>query len=235
MLVPNLLNLILLTFFNPSVKLNSGKKIILSGKGPPLFFSTGLFGTMPNFLYSNFLNKLKKKFTIITIDGIFPVTNQDITDIVEELAVDSISYMSHSSFNYNILENDKINNAIIIDPITLPKININGISKRIIKVKYPIISIKASKLYNAEVPLPDWQNPKIIGNITSYLYGNIGHPDILDNRWANLAKKYGFWESSDGKIFNYKNWSYEKNNNNINQIRMDYRNFIYNQTINLIL
>ena len=34
-------------FFNPSVKLSNGRTVTLNGRGPPVLFSTGLFGTMP--------------------------------------------------------------------------------------------------------------------------------------------------------------------------------------------
>lgn len=222
-----------LSFLNPSINLQSGKTITLNGNGPPILFSSGLFGTMPNFLYSKFLNKVKKKFTVITIDGINPIVKDDIDDIIESIAVDSIGYISHSSFNYDILYNNKINSAILIDPITLPNINMNGISKQYISVNYPTIIIKASKLYDTDFSLPEWQDPKITGNITTFIYGNVGHPDILDNFWANLAKNYGFWDSTNGEISSFKNWTFK--NNKINKVREKYRNFIVNETKNLIL
>ena len=223
----------LLSFLTPSINLKSGKSITLDGKGPPILFSTGLFGTMPKFLYSKFLNKIKKDFTVITIDGFSPIVNDDIDDIVKTIAVESIAYISHSSFNYDILNNENINSAILVDPITLPKLNINGVSRRYIDVKFPTTIIKAYKLYNTEFSLPVWQDPKFNGNITNFIYENVGHPDILDNFWANLAKTYGFWDSTNGEISNFKNWTYK--NNKINKIRENYRKFIANQTRILIL
>ena len=46
--------------FQNSLKLSSGKTISFSGNGPPVLFATGLYGTMPQFIYSNFVNDLKK-------------------------------------------------------------------------------------------------------------------------------------------------------------------------------
>lgn len=57
--------LLLLTFLSHQFKLSSDKNIYLKGKGPPLIFSTGLFGAMPNFLYSNLQNQLSKNFTLV--------------------------------------------------------------------------------------------------------------------------------------------------------------------------
>ena len=43
-------------FFNPHARLASGKKATLMGDGPPLLFSTGLYGTMPRFFYNEFVS-----------------------------------------------------------------------------------------------------------------------------------------------------------------------------------
>lgn len=228
-----ILNILLLGFINPTIKLNSGKKIKLSGSGPPLLFSTGLFGTMPDFLYSNFLSKLKKDFTIITLDSFHPIVKNDIDDIVNSISVNSIAYLSHSSFNYDVIESNKINNAILIDPICIPAISFNGLISRDISINCKTIIIKASKLYNSKLSLPDWQNPNIQGNTETIIYDNVGHPDILNNFWANLAKDYGFWDSTQGKILDFKNWTLK--GNKINHEREKYRNYIANKTINLIL
>ena len=45
-------------FFNPSIKLSNGKTATLNGQGPPVLFSTGLFGTMPKQFYNQLIKKL---------------------------------------------------------------------------------------------------------------------------------------------------------------------------------
>ena len=67
--------------------------------------------------------------TIVTIDGIEPITKKDIEDVNNTLRVDTISYLSHSSFNPEVLETNVINSAILLDPICLSKVNFNGIEK----------------------------------------------------------------------------------------------------------
>ena len=42
-------------FFNPSVKLSNGRTATLNGRGPPVLFSTGLFGTMPQQFYNELI------------------------------------------------------------------------------------------------------------------------------------------------------------------------------------
>ena len=224
----------ILSFFNPSIKLSSGKTATLCGNGPPVLFSSGLFGTMPSFAYNNYLSLLKKNFTIVTIDGFSPIIKDDIYDVTNSLLVDSIAYISHSSFNPDVLECSKINKAILFDPICIPKIGITGLEQHIITVDYPILTIKAEKLYNTNVPLPEWQNPILDGNVTEIIYENVGHPDILDDSWANFAKKYGFWDSIEGETIEFKKWNINKKNT-ISNLRKKYRRFISEKTSEFII
>ena len=225
---------IILSFFNPSIKLSSGKTATLYGNGRPILFSTGLFGTMPKFVYNKFLNNLKKDFTIVVIDGYSPIIKDDIYDVAKSLSVDSIAYMSHSSFNPEVLECNKINKAILLDPICIPELSINGADQRYISVNYPVLIIKANKLYYTEVPLPEWQDPIIDGNVTEIMYKNVGHPDILDDLWADLAKKYGFWDACDGETSEFKKWRFS-NANSINKIRNKYRLFVSKKSRDFIM
>tara|TARA_B100001093_G_scaffold520417_1_gene615633 strand:+ start:3705 stop:4403 length:699 start_codon:yes stop_codon:yes gene_type:complete len=223
----------ILSFFNPTINLSSGKKCTLSGKGPPVIFSGGLFGTMPSFAYSDYLGPLKKNFTIVTINGFSPIVQDDIYDITSALSVDSVAYISHSSFNPDVLECTKINKAVLFDPICIPKITMSGLEQPIISVDYPILSIKAEKLYNTDVPLPELQNPIFDGNISDLIYENVGHPDILNDFWADLAKKYGFWDCLDIETIEYKKWTFNKYNS-ISSMRKKYRKFASDKTFEFI-
>jgi len=228
--------LLLFSFLTPTIKLDSGKKIELKGKGPPLLFSTGLFGTMPNFLYSNIQNKLAKNFTLLLNIDYKPIEYSDIDNIVDELEVDYISLFSHSSIDNKILESDKLNKIIVCDPITIPNINFDGFSNKKIRSNAKILSIKAEKLYNSDLTLPQYQNPIFLNNklYSETIYQEVGHPDILDNAWADLAIFSTLWKgaSPDKKINKFKDWKYKKQKNRNNEIykkREEYRKFIVNE------
>ena len=92
-----------LTFlWPPQVDLASGAKATLIGKGPPVVFSTGLFGSMPTFLYGDLFKDLKKNVTIVRINR--PFTNsQTLEEVCEALGVNEVGFMSHSSFDSSIL------------------------------------------------------------------------------------------------------------------------------------
>ncbi len=212
-------------FFSPSVKTSSGKKLNIVGQGPPFLFSTGLFGTMPSFLYSNFINNLKKNVTIITIDGFNPITDNTINEVCDALNVDKIGYLGHSSFFPEVLDNSKIEKAVLMDPINLPFFGFDGLSNSIIKVKYPLYILRAEKLYKGSKTLPELQNPEFKGKYEEETIYGVGHPDILDNSWANLANNIGLWEMAEGEKMKFKDWKFTSNAD-ISVIRKSYRKTI---------
>jgi len=235
-------------FFNPNIKLSSGKTATIYGNGPPVLFSTGLYGTIPPFIYSNIINKLKKKLTIITINSIQPLTPFDVIDLTDTINVDSVSFLSHSSFNPKILELDKINNALLVDPIIVPSLNFttifnnygfnyfnsnNNNNNNNIKIDYPMIIIKSEKLYKSKLDLPSWQELNVNGDLENIIYDDVGHPDILDDTWAELAKNTNFWGTATGKTMKFKEWKYN-NLNTLPKIREEYRQFVTETLINLI-
>ena len=223
----------LITFFNPTIRLNSGKKITIKGRGPPILFSTGLFGSMPQFFYSNLINDIKKNFSIIEITDYKPIIKRDIYDIIDALSVTSIGYVSHSSFNPEVLETSKINSAVLIDPICVPTISPSGFQTRDIYVKYPVQIFYAEKLLISDAPLPEWQKPNFYGDINNVIAKDVGHPDILDNFWADFAKRLNLWGTAENNLINFNEWSYSSSNT-IKQTRKEYRKFIASQCIEFI-
>lgn len=236
----SIVNLALLSFqlFNPTVKLNSGKQVSLVGTGPPVIFSSGLFSTMPRALYNDFIGNLKKNVTIVSVDNFSPLSKRDIDDIVDGLNVNSISYISHSSFQADILESDKINKAVLIDPICLPKVDIGALNSVDINpvnidVKFPVMIFKAEKLYEGDKTLPEWQDPQINGIVCTEVVDNVGHPDLLDDTWADIAKSLGFWGTAEGEKVDFKDWKFIKNNN-LKEIRKNYRDYVADQALDFI-
>lgn len=225
--------------FNPTITLNSGKQVSLVGTGPPVIFSSGLFNTMPRQLYNEFINNLKEKVTIVSINDFTPLTKNDIFDIADGLNVNTVSYISHSSFNPEVLESNRINKAMLIDPICLPKVNLDSftqvdVDRVTIEPKFPVKIFKAEKLYDSLKSLPSWQDPNITGTVSISIIPNVGHPDLLDDVWAEIAKKIGFWDTAQGNIMEFKEWKYIKNNN-IKDIRKQYRDLVSKECIDFII
>ncbi len=190
--------------FNPRTK--SNREINVMGKGPPLLFSPGLFGTMPKHFYGELLNNLKKNVTIITINDFLPLKIDDIDEIATALSVDKLSLLTHSSFDPPILTSERLNLAILCDPISIPTIDLTGIHPKSVETGIPIYGIKAEKAYFAQNPVPEFQNPIIEGNYEFEIYPGVGHVDILNDFWSELALKTGLWEGISPEVVNYNEW-----------------------------
>lgn len=229
--------LYLFSFLTPSIKLESGKNIYIKGTGPPLLFSTGLFGSMPNFIYNNIQKKLSKNNSLILTEDYKPLLFSDIKEIVDALEVDYISLFAHSSIDPKIIESKYLNKIILCDPITVPDINIDGLTNKKIYPTGKVLIIKAEKLYNSDLTLPNYQNPIIKNNNihAEITYKNVGHPDILDNIWSDLAINTNLWRGiiPEKKIVKFNEWKFKKKTNNKKKVlilRDKYKNFIINQT-----
>tara|TARA_Y100000748_G_scaffold302099_1_gene303628 strand:+ start:1103 stop:1918 length:816 start_codon:yes stop_codon:yes gene_type:complete len=228
-------------FFTPSVKLSSGRTATLNGRGPPVLFSTGLFGTMPQQFYNELIKNIKHNLTVVTFDGAMPITPKDVIDLADSLKVDSLAYIGHSSFNPEILETDRINNALLIDPIVLPSLDVNGILSgglsniegKTVSLDYPVVIIKSEKLYQSKLDLPTWQELQINGDVQNEVYDGVGHPDILDDTWANLAKNTDLWGTANGKSVPFKEWKFDSKNT-VPAIRKEYRNYVSSRILKLI-
>lgn len=192
--------------FQPKPRTKSNREIQIMGRGPPVLFSPGLFGTMPKYFYGELLNNLKKNVSLITINDFLPLGINDIDEIATALSVDKLSLITHSSFDPPILTSERLNLAILCDPISIPTIDFTGIKPKCVETKIPILGIKAEKAYFARNPIPDFQNPTIIGDYKSEIYSGVGHVDILDDFWSQLALRTGLWEGIVPEVLDYKDW-----------------------------
>lgn len=109
-----------LCLFEPTVRLPNGHSVTLYGSGPPVVFSSGLFGTMPRRLYTKLFRKMTPNVTLAVLNDVAPVTVQTVEDIAESLSVDKVSFFSHSSFDASILNSPVLHSAVLCDPVVLP-------------------------------------------------------------------------------------------------------------------
>lgn len=218
-----------------TVTLNSGKKASIVGKGPPILFSSGIFNMVSTRFYSNIINKLKKEVSIISITDFSPLKPEDIDDVAESIGSQQIGFFSHSSFDTKILTSSRIHKAVLCDPICIPDIDFNGFSTRIEYVDYPVIIMKAQYLYDSEITIPTYQTPVINGkDVKTIQYSNVGHADLLDNFWANVAKRTNFWVAASKESVPFDEWSYDSIKNT--KVNLDnYRSNVSNDALNFLL
>ena len=225
-------------FFNPSIKVSSGRQISLVGNGPPVVFSGGLFGTMPNQIYSSFINELKNNITIVTFNDFGSVNKDDFEDIVNSLGVSQAGFVSHSTFDPEVLSSDYLMGAVLCDPIIVPKLNFFNVQNNFINNKSPTLAIKASKTYDSDFSVPEFQIPLISKDYVEETYPDVGHIDILDDFWANIGLKTNFWNGPSGERVQFENWNknvVKTSQINSKKIRETYRKFIASKVVQFFL
>ena len=225
-------------FFNPSIKVSSGREITLNGNGPPVVFSSGLFGTMPAQFYSSFINEIKKNMTVVTFNDFGLVNKKDFEDVVDTLGVTEAGFVSHSTFSPEVLSSDYLSGAVLCDPIILPKINLFGGQSNLIKSNAATLAIKAEKTYESEFSVPDFQIPMMTNDYSEEIYSDVGHIDILDDFWANVGMQTNFWQGPSSEKISFKSWNKNKLNTgktNIKKIRETYRKFIASKISNFFM
>ncbi|OUU16529.1 MAG: hypothetical protein CBB97_22605 [Candidatus Endolissoclinum sp. TMED37] len=206
------------------------------GRGPPVVFSTGLFGSMPAFLYNDFCRLLKRNYTIVTIDDYGIMNLNDYEEIVDALNVKSTAFVSHSTFDTEILTSDFINSAVLCDPIGLPSVDLSGFKSAEVFSSCPVLGLKAEKTYSSDFSVPEYQYPIIKGDYEEETYSNMGHIDVLDDWWAEFGKSYGFWDSVSADISDFNNWKFRSGEgfSKTRLYRKSYRESMCNRIIGFI-
>ena len=115
----NTLIIAAITFCARSVTLKSGGTVSLYGSGPPVVFSSGLFNSMPSWLYTELFDNMKRNVTLVVSPASF-LSDKRIDDIADALGAQSVGLFLHSSINPGVLTSKRLSCAVLCDPITLP-------------------------------------------------------------------------------------------------------------------
>ena len=66
---------------------------------------------------TEFTQKLSKNFTLIFTDSLDTFKWKNIEEISDYIGVDKIGLVTHSSFDIDILDSDRIHKAVLCDPL----------------------------------------------------------------------------------------------------------------------
>ena len=194
-------------FLTADLKLSSGKRISISGTGPPVLFSTGMFNTVSHRFYDDFVHRLRQRVTVITLNGLSPLREADIAEVADSIGSTKIGLITHSSLYMDVLRSPRIERAVLCDPVCLPEVDLNGFAAQSVYTPYPTLLCQAEYFYDSKVTITTYQIPDITGpNITSITYKNVGHADLLDKWWANWAKQSSLWVAASAVNQPFDRW-----------------------------
>ena len=184
-------------FINPTTKLESGKTVTLLGRGPPVVFSSGFFGVSTWRIYSDLLKRMSTNVTVAAVPG--PVTANDIQQVTEAIGVDRVGFVSHSAFDPNILASPRLARAVVCDPITLPLTSA-------VDAFCPTLVVRSELLFDDD-RLPQFNRMHIEGDVEEFVFENVGHTDLLNDWWADVATSTKFWRSTRAPATSFEEWS----------------------------
>lgn len=168
---------------------NRDQKLLLFGTGPPVAFSSGLYGVMPRRLYTEVFANMIDNVTLVVETDIAPLSANKFESMRELLAVDKLSLFSHSSVDADILRANTLNKAVLCDPVSL-ELPIVGRGK-LAEDKHKFLTLRAGVAYETN-GIPEYLNPFATTTETK-IFQNMGHADLLDDSWAELGPRVLPW------------------------------------------
>lgn len=212
-------------FNSASVDISTGKKVKMTGSGPPVVFSGGLYGVTTWRMYDSILSRLCQNFTMALVPGI--CRSEDVTAFADAVGVDRVGFLSHSSFDASILQNSNVQAAILNDPITIP-----GMPS--VYTQVPTCVLRSGLLFHGN-RLPEFNRLTIHGDVTDLTFHDAGHTDMLDDMWASMAEKTDFWDTIQPIPQSFSDWSFAEKKKSVSGTREKYRCWIVERTNSFLL
>ena len=230
---------ILTAFLTPTVRTPAGHRVSLHGTGPPVVFSSGLFGTMPRQLYTELFRRLSTDVTLVVPEGIGPVTAEVIDDVADALAVDRVGFLSHSSIDASLLDSDRIQTAVLCDPVVMPKLDWTrgGLVAPDASPNFPVLVLKAERAYDKDTPgIPEMISPNILNDdLRERTFETVGHADLLDDTWAEVGRRTIPWmKGADAPVAAFDVWSFDARRKT-SELRDTYRRDVADEILNHVL
>jgi len=179
-----------LSFFIPTLQLENGRNIKVIGKGPPVLFSTALYGTMPYQMYNELINVLKSDISVVVFDDFSPVYKDDVEQAAVSLNVKKIGFISHLSVDLNILTSICVEKAVLHDPIYNKQFSLSGTESEEIDAHMFTTIINSENDIQGNKETSYSNAPKVHGEVEYIVDRNVSILDILDTFWRQSSKNF---------------------------------------------
>lgn len=222
-----------------SVRLRDGQRATVKGKGSPVLFSPGLFGTMPSFMYGALLREMRNHVSVVTLDGVSPVTRDKFDAVADALRVDTLGFLSHSSFDVNVLRSPHLHRAVLADPIVFP--TLGGVfpnpvwTSPSVDLSCDVLTFHSELAYErGDPPIPSFLEPVPIdpARWTNVTMHGVGHVDLLDDVWSDLGVRLvPFFAGPVPERRAFEEWSMPSSTRNVKRLRQEYRTAFAQQAV----
>jgi hypothetical protein len=205
-------------FLAPTVKLpDSGQTLSLHGSGPPVVFSSGLFGLMPRRLYTKLFALLGDHVTLAVLDDAAPVTATVVEGAADALGAEQVGFLAHSSFDAAILASKRVRRSVLCDPVVLPELDLrSGLTSPRVTARGDVLQLRAGHAYDGaggQAPIPEFLSPTLASTAvaTRVTLPEMGHADLLDDPWAELGPRVLPWmRGASAPAVPFGEWTFQR-------------------------
>lgn len=225
-----------------NLPLRSGGSVSLHGNGPPVLFSTGLFGTMPHWIYSEFFKQMTPNVTMVVLNGPSPLTGDRVEEIADAVGVDRIGFFAHSSTDRLILDSSRVGSVVLCDPVVMPQLSLAfQMSSTEVVNPIPFLVLRAGQSYASDgdgpSPIPNYLGPQLPAmNTDTFTFDGMGHADLLDDTWADLGASTIPWmRGSASPTRPFLEWKFTRSSREISKARRTYRSSVARRALDHFL
>jgi hypothetical protein len=156
----------------------------------PVVFSGGLYGLMPGWLYSELLGLLADGGRRRVVLPPRPCRAADVERIARTLG-QTVDFVSHSSFDYGVLDTPWVRRAVLLDPAAIPPSL--AFDDRVVHARMPVRVLAARRAVEGPAPfLLRGFRVQVRGPaVASRSFDGAGHADVLDDAWADWGAAVG--------------------------------------------
>lgn len=144
-----------------------------------LVFSTGLFSSMPLFMYSELVGRLEARYDVVHLG--FPASAGRLEALCERLNCTQVPLLIHSSFDRGLLRSPAVSRAVLVDPAVVP--SRDGWPREL-----PPLTVIRTDGYDSFVPRPF--RPQLGAEEAR---SAAGHADLLDAAYAEWGQRLGMY------------------------------------------
>lgn len=221
-----------LAFLSPSTPIShrplaGGGTVRLQGRGPPVLFSSGLFGTMPHHLYSDVFRALAANVTLLVANG--PVTAALADRVADAVGAEEVGLLAHSAFDSALLTSPRVRGAVLCDPVAVPAPPALFPSPPLLAPIPDVLVLRAGNAYDPSVatPIPDFLSPAVARDAPVRTFPGVGHADLLDDRWAALGAATMPWMKGPRvPLVAFDEWKGNDKHTSPSAVRRAYRDWV---------
>lgn len=215
--------------FHPTIQMRDGKSATLIGSGPPVLFSPGVYGRSTWRVYGQLLRTMGENVTVAVVPG--AVTTGTVDALTTELGVDRIGLVAHAACDPSLLRSRRVCRAALIDPIARPMLNS-------VQTATPTLVVR-TELLETDERFPDFHRMLVRGDaVRESTWVDVGHADVLDDTWAELASKSRVWRGARSQTVLFGQWDRTAVRDALaqrKQVRTDYRVGVANEIVEFLL